>query len=150
MDLIARLKKFRQTAYKCLCKAKNATFELMDAVLLTRNAYSLIDLSLCLVFRRKWRGIYEALQDTRLQRQKLMRVYIEQIPSNRRIILAAYSLVTTKCWYIKGTNIRALHQRWFKQPPSHDWATTLSAVLSTPLFGSDRFTLISKDLFYFS
>ena len=34
------------------------------------------------------RGIYEALQDTRPQRQKLMRVYIEQIPSNRRIILA--------------------------------------------------------------
>ena len=53
MDLIARLKKFRQTAYKCLCKAKNATFELMDAVLLTRNAYSLVDLSICPIFRRK-------------------------------------------------------------------------------------------------
>lgn len=88
MDLIAQLKEFRQTAYKCLCKAKDATFELMDAVLLTRNAYSLADLSLCPVFRRKWSSIYEALQDTRPQRQKLMRMYIEQIPSNRRIILA--------------------------------------------------------------
>lgn len=41
MDLIARLKEFRQSAYEYLCKAKDATFELMDAVLLTRNAYSL-------------------------------------------------------------------------------------------------------------
>lgn len=41
MDVFARLSDFRQTAYECLCRAKDATFELMDAVLLTRNAYSL-------------------------------------------------------------------------------------------------------------
>jgi hypothetical protein len=41
MDFITQLKDFRQAAYNLLCKAKDATFELMDAVLLTRNAYSL-------------------------------------------------------------------------------------------------------------
>ncbi|WP_235018991.1 transposase [Tolypothrix sp. NIES-4075] len=60
----------------------------MDAVLLTRNAYSLADLSMCPVFRRKWSSIYEAIQDTRPQRNKLMQLYIKQIPKQGRIILA--------------------------------------------------------------
>jgi hypothetical protein len=88
MDVFAQLSDFRQAAYECLCRAKDATFELMDAVLLTRNAYSLADLSMCPVFRRKWSSIYEAIQDTRPQRNKLMQLYIEQIPKQGRIILA--------------------------------------------------------------
>ena len=88
MELIAKLKAFRQAAYDHLCRAKDATFELTDAVLLTRNAYCLADFSLSPVFRRKWPSIYEALQDTRPQRRKLMRLYIEQMPSQGRIILA--------------------------------------------------------------
>lgn len=78
MDVFARLNDFRQAAYQCLCRAKDATFELMDAVLLTRNAYSLADLSLCPIFRRKWSSIYEAIQDTRPQRNKLMRLDISE------------------------------------------------------------------------
>ncbi|HCF26146.1 MAG TPA: hypothetical protein DEV81_02720 [Cyanobacteria bacterium UBA11049] len=63
-----------------MCWAKDATFELMDAILLARNAYSLADLSMCPVFRRQWSSIYEAIQDTRPQRNKLMRLYSEKIP----------------------------------------------------------------------
>jgi hypothetical protein len=48
----------------------------------------LADLSLSPVFRRKWRGIYEALQDSRAQRQKLMQLYIKQIPAQGRPLLA--------------------------------------------------------------
>jgi hypothetical protein len=88
MELLAKLKAFRQAAYHHLGKANDATFELTDAVLLTRNAYSLADLSLCPVFRRRWPSIYEALQDSRPQRQKLMKLYIEQMPSSVRPILA--------------------------------------------------------------
>ena len=88
MELIAKLEAFRQAAYAHLCRAKDAAFELTDAVLLTRNAYCLADFSLSPVFRRKWPSIYEALQDTRPQRRKLMRLYIEQMPSQGRIILA--------------------------------------------------------------
>ena len=47
----ARLEEFRQVAYKYLGRAKDATFELTDAILLTRNVYSLADLSLSPVFR---------------------------------------------------------------------------------------------------
>ncbi|MBE9165958.1 hypothetical protein IQ263_27960 [Tychonema sp. LEGE 06208] len=35
-----RLKEFRQAAYELLVKAKDATFELMDAVMTTPNASS--------------------------------------------------------------------------------------------------------------
>jgi len=55
----ARLEKFRQAAYTHLGKAHDATFELTDAILLTRNVYSLADLSLSPVFRCKWPSIYE-------------------------------------------------------------------------------------------
>ncbi|MEH2328853.1 hypothetical protein [Nostoc sp.] len=41
-----------------LGRAHDVTFELTDAILLTRNAYSLADLSLSPVFRRKWPSIY--------------------------------------------------------------------------------------------
>ncbi|WP_250122519.1 NF041680 family putative transposase [Chroococcidiopsis sp. CCMEE 29] len=88
MDVLAQLKAFRQDAYERLGKAHDATFELTDAVMLTRNAYCLADFSLCPVFRRKWSSIYEALQDCRPQRQKLMQLYIKQMPDVEQIILA--------------------------------------------------------------
>lgn len=84
----ARLEEFRQVAYKYLGRAKDATFELTDAILLTRNVYSLADLSLSPVFRRKWPSIYEALQDSRPQRRKLMQLYIKQMPLKGRPLLA--------------------------------------------------------------
>ena len=85
---IDRLKAFRQAAYQHLGKARDATFELTDAVLLTRTAYCLADLSLSPVFRRRWPSIYEALQDTRPQRNKLMQLYIKQMPTDVRPLLA--------------------------------------------------------------
>jgi hypothetical protein len=87
MDVFTQLMEFRQAAYDCLCRAKDATFEMTDAILLTRNAYSLADLSLSPVFRRKWSSIYETTQDTRPQRNKLMKLYNQKIPKQGRIIL---------------------------------------------------------------
>ncbi|MEH2013763.1 hypothetical protein [Nostoc sp.] len=49
----ARLEEFLQVAYKYLGRAKDATFELTDAILLTGNVYSDSDLSLSPIFRRK-------------------------------------------------------------------------------------------------
>jgi hypothetical protein len=72
MELLSKLKAFRQKAYSYLVRAKDATFELMDAIMLTRKADSLADLSLCPVFRRKWSSAYESVQDMRPQRNKLM------------------------------------------------------------------------------
>jgi hypothetical protein len=82
-----RLQKFRTDTYDAIGLAKDATFELIDAVLTTRNAYSLADFSLSPLFRRQWSSVYEALQDCRPNRQKLMKRYIEEIPKDQAELL---------------------------------------------------------------
>jgi hypothetical protein len=49
----ARLEEFRQAAYQFKGRAKDAAFELIDAILPTRNVYCLAELSLSPVFRHK-------------------------------------------------------------------------------------------------
>ncbi len=85
---LEKLKQFRTETYHLLGPAKDATFELMDAVLLTRNVYSFAELSLSPVFRRKWPSLYESIEDCRPNRQKLMKLYLQEIPTNQRVILA--------------------------------------------------------------
>ena len=83
-----QLQEFRASVYELLNFAKDATFELMDAVLTTRNSYSLADFSLSPFFRRQWPSVYEAVEDCRPSRNKLMRLYIKQIPTEKRPVLA--------------------------------------------------------------
>jgi len=85
--IFERLKQFRQAAYNLLGPASDATFELLDAVLLTRTASSFVELSLSPVFRRKWPSIYEALEDGRPSRQKLMELYIDYMVYGERPLL---------------------------------------------------------------
>ncbi len=76
-----KIQQFRNKIYQLLGAAKDATFELMDAVLLTRKAYSFAELSLSPVFRRKWCSLYEALDDCRPNRRKLTKLYLQEIPA---------------------------------------------------------------------
>jgi hypothetical protein len=88
---LQKLQNFRKEAYQLLGPAKDATFDLMDAVLTTRKVDSLAELSLSTGFRRKWPSIYEALDDCRPKTNKLMKLYLKQIPTpkpEQRIILA--------------------------------------------------------------
>ena len=80
---ISRFQQFRIDTYNLLGCATDATFDLMDAVLTTRTAYSLADFSLSPLFRRKWSSTYESLQDGRPNRQKLMHRYIEEIAKDK-------------------------------------------------------------------
>jgi hypothetical protein len=83
-----RLYSFRQRAHQYLGRAHDAAFELMDAVMTTRHVYSFPELSQSPLFRRQWPSLYEALEDSRPQRKRLMQLYIEQIPTDRLIVLA--------------------------------------------------------------
>jgi len=87
-----RLKDFRQAAYDLLVLAKDATFELMDAVMTTRNAACLAEFSLNPLFNRHRPCVYEALQDCRPERKKLMMLYIkqlqQQVPTTEHILVA--------------------------------------------------------------
>lgn len=87
-----RLKDFRQAAYELLVLAKDATFELMDAVMTTIHASCLAEFSLSPLFNRQWSSIYEALQDCLPDRKKLMELYREQleqqVPPTEHILVA--------------------------------------------------------------
>ena len=76
-----RLQTFRQATYQLLSKANDATFELMDAVMTTRHASSLAEFSLSPLFRRQYSSTYEAIEDSRPQRNRLAQLYVEQIPT---------------------------------------------------------------------
>jgi hypothetical protein len=79
---------FRQTAYECLGHAHDAMFELGDAILSSSRVNSFAQLSCSPLFRRQWSSLYEALQDSRPQRDQLMRLYIGQMEQVERPILA--------------------------------------------------------------
>ncbi len=70
-----------------LGNAKDATFELMDSVMTTRNASCLAEFSLSPLFRRKWSSTYEALEDSRPSRNQLMKRYVSEIPSLEYVLL---------------------------------------------------------------
>ena len=85
---LEQLKRFRQEAYEQLGKGKDAVMDLMDAVLVTRSVYSFAELSLSPVFRRKWPSLYEAIEDCCPMRRGLMKLYIQEIPKEQRVIIA--------------------------------------------------------------
>jgi DDE superfamily endonuclease len=81
------LQTFRQEVYELLTRAKDATFELMDAVMTTRHASSLAEFSLSPLFRRQYPSTYEALEDSRPQRNELMKLFIRKIPVQKYVAL---------------------------------------------------------------
>jgi hypothetical protein len=56
-----QLSQFRQSLYEQLGRAKDAVFELMDAVLLSASIMSFVSLSQSPAFRRQWPSTYAAL-----------------------------------------------------------------------------------------
>ena len=83
-----KLIRFRQAAYGLLGNARDALFELSDAVVQMRHVQSFAELSCAPAFRRKWPSTYEALQDGRPNRTRLMELYLKHLPENDRLILA--------------------------------------------------------------
>ena len=86
--ILTQLEEFRQAIYDCLGKAKDAVFELMDAVLTSPSIQSFVSLSQSPVFRRQWPSIYAALHDSRPQRRKLMNLLVEEVKTEAQPFLA--------------------------------------------------------------
>jgi len=82
------LRQFRQAAYECLGPARDAQFELTDAVLLTPVVRSFVELSQTPVFRRRWSSTYAAIADGRPDRAALLRLYAQHLPATPRPVLA--------------------------------------------------------------
>ena len=82
------MRAFRQACYEELGTARDALFELGDAVFLSPAVSCFAEFSLSPVFRRGWPSVYAALEDGRPDRHGLLEVYVQQLPSQGRILLA--------------------------------------------------------------
>jgi hypothetical protein len=73
---------FRQALYEHgFTKRTDAQFELLDALLLSGAINSFAELSLSLVFRRKWPSAYAAIEDGRQDASWLKRYLCAKVPT---------------------------------------------------------------------
>ncbi len=86
--IFEHLSQFRQSLYGQLGKAKDAVFELMDAVLVSACIPSFVSLSQSPVFRRRWPSTYAALHDSRLVQAQLLGQIAKQVETSEQPILA--------------------------------------------------------------
>jgi hypothetical protein len=93
-----KLIQFRQAAYGLLGNARDALFELADAVIQMRHVQSFVELSCAPAFRRKWSSAYEALQDGRPDRDGLLHLYLQHLDLDQRLILAGDHTAWPRLW----------------------------------------------------
>ncbi|WP_459195376.1 NF041680 family putative transposase [Nostoc sp. FACHB-892] len=86
--ILTQLEEFRQAIYDSLGKARDAVFDLMDAVLTSPSIQSFVSLSENPMFRRSWPSIYAALHDSRPKRRKLMNLLVEKVKTEAQPFLA--------------------------------------------------------------
>ncbi len=65
--------------YGCFERSRDALFNVCDALLSEPQACSLPELSLSPFFERRWPSVYEALQDGRIDIERLRRVFVQAL-----------------------------------------------------------------------
>jgi len=82
MKQFSSLIEFRQDIYEHgLTKARDAQFELVDALLLSPSIRSFPELSLSPVFQRSWSSAYAAVEDGQQDVAWLERYFVQQVPT---------------------------------------------------------------------
>ena len=74
------LNDFRHEIYRCFGKAKDALFNLVDALASEAGARSFPELSLSPLFERTWASLYEALEDGQIDAQRLREIFVDFAP----------------------------------------------------------------------
>jgi hypothetical protein len=88
MQQFTKIIEFRQHLYQhALTRARDAQFELVDALLLSRALNSYPELSLSLAFRRAWHSAYKAIERGRQDVAWLEQYLIQQVPTDKLVIL---------------------------------------------------------------
>jgi hypothetical protein len=72
---------FRHELYHCFTRAADALFDLSDALLTEPNARSFVELSEAASFQRAWPSLYQALEDGRIDRTALVRLFVAALPT---------------------------------------------------------------------
>jgi hypothetical protein len=74
------LNEFRHEIYSCLGNAKDALFNLVDALSSEAAARSFPELSFSPFFERTWASLYEALEDGQIDAERLREVFLTFAP----------------------------------------------------------------------
>lgn len=77
---INTLNEFRHGMYGCFGKAKDALFNLVDALSSEAGARSFPELSFSPFFERTWASLYEALEDGQIEAEHLREVFLHFAP----------------------------------------------------------------------
>ena len=89
MEQFNNLIEFRQAIYsEGFIKARDAQFELVDALLAGAPIRSYPELSLLPVFRRKWPSIYTAVEDGEQDWEWLESHFIQQLPTRGTVVFS--------------------------------------------------------------
>jgi hypothetical protein len=107
-----KLIQFRQAGYGLLGPARDALFELSDAVIQMPHLQSFVELSCAPVFRRKWSSTYEGLQDGRPDRKGFLQLYLRQYAPEQRLVLAGDHTAWSRLW------AETLAERSYQHAPS--------------------------------
>jgi hypothetical protein len=84
-----RLQQFRQAIHdQVFSRARDALFELLDALLVHPGVTSFAELCLAAVFRRQWPSLYAAVRDGRLDLDALERLLTAQLPATEDAVFA--------------------------------------------------------------
>jgi len=85
------INEFRHEIYDCFNYARDALFNLADALLTESQAHSVVELTLSPLFERKWPSLYEALQMGQLNRTRFEQTLVRYAPrpvAGERLVLA--------------------------------------------------------------
>ena len=74
------LQEFRHGMYHCFGNAKDALFNLVDALCSEAGASSFPELSFSPFFERTWASLYEALEDGQIDADRLRQVFVDFAP----------------------------------------------------------------------
>jgi len=116
---LATLLQFRQELYDDLGLRQDSLFELVDALLTTSQRSTLVRLSLCPTFRRRWPSTCDALADGTVDVTALRKLFAKTLPDS-------VTVDGRPLWVIDGTNwprpaARASADRTWEYRPLPGW-----------------------------
>jgi len=82
---------YRLALYRCFTRARDALFDLCDALATSPGARSFVELSQAPCFQRQWPSVYEALEDGQIDRTALRTLFQDTAPrpaAEARTVLA--------------------------------------------------------------
>ena len=89
MQQFNNLIEFRQTVYAhVLTRARDAQFELVDALLLSAPIHTFPELSCSPIFRRQWHSAYTAIEDGGQEQEWLERYLVQLLPTEGCLVFS--------------------------------------------------------------